>query len=281
MNYQESDASILAVENLSVEYDGKKIIQNINFEERDVIRADRIQGQTIAFVGRSGRGKSTLFRSLAGLEKPTSGRILLSDIRNHSGEGHPPFKEVEEGDVGFVNQNYMLFRHKTIYQAMQFAMRKIDKSTSEKDEIIMTHLKDWGLENVKDQYPNELSGGQRQRTAILEQVLSSTNYIILDEPFSGLDVGNIQNVKNAFGLINQTHELNTIIFCTHDIELAVSMADSLYVLGYPTLENGHLENIGTIIKKYDLKEIGLAWQGNFTSDHQELVEKVKVDILGS
>ena len=281
MNYRESEASILAVENLSVEYDGKKIIQNINFEERDVLREGRIQGQTIAFVGRSGRGKSTLFRSLAGLEKPTAGRILLSDIRNHKGEGHPPFKEVEEGDVGFVNQNYMLFRHKTIYQAMQFAMRKSDKPSAEKEQIIMTHLKDWGLENVKNQYPNELSGGQRQRTAILEQVLSSTNYIILDEPFSGLDVGNIQNVKNAFRLINATHELNTILFCTHDIELAVSMADSVYVIGYPTLENGNLEIVGTIIKKYDLKEKGLAWHDHYSREHQELVDKIKVDILRS
>ena len=281
MIYQESDAPILAVENLSVEYDGKKIIHKINFEEKDVTRPDRIQGQTICFVGRSGRGKSTLFRSLAGLEKPTTGRILLSDLKNHQGEGHPPFKEVEEGDVGFVNQNYMLFRHKTIYQAMEFAMRKQDKSKSEKDEIIMTHLTEWGLENVKNQYPNELSGGQRQRTAILEQVLSSTNYIILDEPFSGLDVGNIQNVKNAFNLINRTHELNTIIFCTHDIELAASLADTLYILGYPTLENGELNNIGTIIKKYDLKTLGLAWKNDLSQAHYDLIDLIKNDILKS
>jgi len=281
MSYYESDASILAVENLSVQYDGKKIIQNINFEERDVIRSGRIQGQTIAFVGRSGRGKSTLFRSLAGLERPTSGRILISDIKKQSGTEHPPFKEVEEGDVGFVNQNYMLFRHKTIYQAMEFAMRKIDKPSAEKQTIITTHLKDWGLEDVKNQYPNELSGGQRQRTAILEQVLSSTNYIILDEPFSGLDVGNIQNVKSAFKLINRTHELNTIIFCTHDIELAVSMADSIYVIGYPTMENGRLETIGTLIRKYDLKSKGLAWRDDYSSEHHDLVEKIKVDILNS
>ena len=281
MNYNESSEAILAVENLSVEYDGKKIIQNINLEEKDVLRPGLIQGQTLAFVGRSGRGKSTFFRSLAGLEKPTTGKVLFSDLSKEPADGYPPLKEVEEGDVGFVDQSYTLFRHKTIYQAMEFAMRKVDKTKAEKKKIINTHLKDWGLEQVKNQYPNELSGGQRQRTAILEQVLSSTNYIILDEPFSGLDVGNIQNVINAFKLINETHELNTIIFCTHDIELAVQLADTVYVIGYPTLDNGNLEMVGTLVKKFDLKERGIAWSDSLTQRHIEVVEEVKKAILDS
>jgi len=281
MSYNESNEAILAVENLSVEYDGKKIIQNINLVEKDVLRPGVIQGQTLAFVGRSGRGKSTFFRSLAGLEKPTTGQIMLSDLSKEPPDGYPPMKAVEEGDVGFVDQSYTLFRHKTIYQAMEFAMRKVDKTKEEKKKIINTHLRDWGLEQVKNQYPNELSGGQRQRTAILEQVLSSTNYIILDEPFSGLDVGNIQNVINAFKLINETHELNTIIFCTHDIELAVQLADAVYVIGYPTLPSGELEMVGTIVEKFDLKEKGLAWQDTLTPEHIAAVEEVKRSILNS
>ena len=281
MSYSESKEPIIAVENLSVTYGDKTIIQNINFQENDVIRPNRVQGQNIAFVGRSGRGKSTLFRSLAGLEKPTTGRILIADVANQNGKEHPPFKEVGEGDVGFVNQGYILFRHKTIYQAMQFAMRKQSEANAEKHDKIMTHLKDWGLENVKDQYPNELSGGQRQRTAILEQVLSSTNYIILDEPFSGLDVGNIQNVGDAFRMINEQHELNTIIFCTHDIELAVDLADSIYVIGYPRDSNGQLEQIGSLVKQFDLKSLGLAWFDHMTKQHHDLVEEVKLAILNS
>ncbi len=281
MDYYESTLPILAVENLSVSYDGKTIIQNINFEEKDVVRPNCIQGQTIGFVGRSGRGKSTLFRCLAGLQQPTEGSIHISDIAAQKGNEEPPLKAVAEGDVGFVSQNYVLFRHKTIYQAMQFAMRKIDLPKEEKRKKILEHLKRWGLEHVKDQYPNELSGGQRQRTAILEQILSSTNYIILDEPFSGLDVGNIQNVISAFNLINQSHELNTIIFCTHDIELAVALADTIYVIGYPRNEDGKLEKIGTIVNKYDLKAMGLAWQSKLTEAHHQLIENVKKAILAS
>ena len=273
---------ILTVENIGVAYGDKQIIEHISFTEKDVLRPGTVQGQTIAFVGRSGRGKSTLFRSLAGLEKPTQGTIMISDLDGHEGDDHPPMRGVQEGDVGFVSQNYVLFRHKTILQAMYFAMRKREDLTdTEKDGTIEQHLRDWGLYQVKDQYPNELSGGQRQRTAILEQVLSSTNYIIMDEPFSGLDVGNIQNVKNAFKLINLSHELATIIFCTHDIELAVQLADSLHVIGYPKRADGTLETVGTLVAHFDLKERGVAWSDHFSREHQLLVEEVKQAILDS
>jgi ABC-type nitrate/sulfonate/bicarbonate transport system ATPase subunit len=239
-----------------------------------------VQGQTIAVLGRSGRGKSTLFRALTGLETPTTGVVLIPDYKKSVINEQQPAKKVEEGDVGFVNQKYSLFRHKTIYQALLYALRSSSLSKAEKDEKIMHYLSTWGLEKSKNQYPNELSGGQRQRTAILEQLLNSGFYMVLDEPFSGLDVGNILNVKNAFNLIGQNHELNTIIFSTHDIELAVELADSIYVLGFP-VENNVLGDAGTILKHYDLKQLGLAWQKEFTNDHLSLVKEIKITMLAS
>ena len=271
-----TEGPILTAENLGVKYGDKQIIKNVNFTELDVLRPGFIQGQIIAFVGRSGRGKSTLFRSMAGLEKPNEGRVLIPDLKQQliEGQGYP-LKEVQEGDVGFVDQKYTLFRHKTIEQALQFAMRKEPLSDKEKEEKIEQYLHDWGLYEVRHQYPNELSGGQRQRTAILEQVLHSALYIILDEPFSGLDVGNVKSVQNAFRLISQTHELNTIIFSTHDIDMAVNMADSIYVIGYPTLPEGNLETIGTIVHHFDLKSEGLAWKEQMSQEHYDMVEEIK------
>jgi ABC-type nitrate/sulfonate/bicarbonate transport system ATPase subunit len=243
------------------------------------VRPDKKQGQIIAFVGRSGRGKSTLFRTLTGLESPTSGRVLIPDYSKPITDGQQPAKIVQEGDVGFVDQKYTLFRHKTVYQALVFALRKTSGSKEEKHEKIMNYLKDWGLEIHKDKYPNQLSGGQRQRTAILEQLLSSGYYMVLDEPFSGLDVGNIENVKAAFHLINNSHDLNTIIFSTHDIELAVELADSLYVVGYKNPEEKNA--YGTIIKHFDLKEMGLAWHEDFSPLHHECVLDIKKLMLKS
>ena len=275
MNYSTHN-TLLYVENLSVAYGDKTVIKDINFVEKDVVRENSVTGQVIAFVGRSGRGKSTLFRAMTGLIKPTTGKILIADtttdIENDA-------KEVHEGDIGFVDQKYTLFRNKTVYQALLFALRKKNISKEEKHTKIMKYLSDWGLEKAKDQYPNELSGGQRQRTAIIEQILCSGHYMVLDEPFSGLDVGNIEDVKKAFNLITTTHEFNTIIYSTHDIELAVELADSIYVIGYPTI-NGKKEEYGTIVKHFDMKELNLAWK-DYGLDHIEVVKQIKATMLAS
>ncbi len=268
--------TLLYVENLSVAYGDKVIIKDVNLVEKDVVREGHITGQVIAVVGRSGRGKSTLFKALTGLVKPTSGKVLIADTQTGA---ENDAKEVQEGDIGFVDQKYTLFRNKTVYETMQFALRRKEMTTEEKHSQIMQYLKDWGLENEKDQYPCELSGGQRQRTAVIEQIFCSGHYMVLDEPFSGLDVGNIEDVKKAFDLITASHEFNTIIYSTHDIELAVELADSVYVIGYPTIE-GERMDYGTIVKHFDMKEIGLAWK-DYGLDHIEVVKQIKEVMLAS
>jgi ABC-type nitrate/sulfonate/bicarbonate transport system ATPase subunit len=278
--YEQKD-TILHVEDLSVSYGDKVIIDNINFVEKDTVREGKSQGQTIAFLGRSGRGKSTLFRTLTGLLQPTTGKVMIPDFSKPATNDRQPAKLVEEGDVGFVDQKYTLFRHKTVYAALVFALRNTTLSQQEKHEKVMQYLVEWGLEKNKDQYPVFLSGGQRQRTAILEQLLSSGYYMVLDEPFSGLDIGNIQNVKNAFQLINNSNDLNTIVFSTHDIELAVELADSIYVIGYKSDDKGQLTSTGTILQHFDLKAMGLAWHDGFTQRHLECSQMIKDIMLRS
>jgi polar amino acid transport system ATP-binding protein len=271
-----SQNTLLYVENLSVAYGDKTIIKDINIVEKDTVRDDTVTGQVIAVVGRSGTGKSTFFRALTGLVKPTTGKVLIADTATDSLDDA---KEVHEGDIGFVDQKYTLFRNKTVYEALQFALRNKEMSKEEKDKQINTYLKDWGLEKAKDQYPCELSGGQRQRTAIIEQIFCSGHYMVLDEPFSGLDVGNIQDVKNAFKLITESHEFNTIIYSTHDIELAVELADSIYVIGYPEIE-GKKMPYGTVVKHIDMKALGIAWK-EFGLEHLDIVKEIKEVMLQS
>ncbi|TRX40430.1 ATP-binding cassette domain-containing protein [Flavobacterium restrictum] len=262
--------TLLYVENLSVAYDDTIIIKDINLTEKDVVREGvDCTGQVIAFVGRSGRGKSTFFKALTGLVACTNGKILIRDFENSEPNAA---KLVKEGDIGFVDQKYTLFRHKTVHQALKFSLRKTALSNAEKESKIKEYVKLWGLENCIDKYPNELSGGQRQRTAIIEQLFSSDNFIVLDEPFSGLDVGNIQEVKKSFDLLCKSSEFNTIIFSTHDIELALEMAQTIYVVGYPTI-NGKQEKYGTIVAKYDLRDIGLAWT-EFGEGHRKLYKEI-------
>ena len=262
--------ALLYVENLSVAYDSKVIIKDISLIEKNVIRPGfKSTGQTIAIVGRSGRGKSTFFKALTGLVEPNSGKILIKNFESQEANAAKP---VNEGDIGLVDQKYTLFRHKTVKQSLQFALRKTDLSQTEKDKKIKEYIHKWGLETCTDKYPNELSGGQRQRTAIIEQLFSSDQFIIMDEPFSGLDVGNIEEVKKAFDLLNETSEYNTLLFSTHDIKLAIELAQSIYVIGYPTI-NGDKKDYGTVVAKYDLREMGLAWT-EYGEDHRKLYKEI-------
>ena len=262
--------TILYIENLSVAYDDTVIIKDINLTEKDVVRNGvDCTGQVIAFVGRSGRGKSTLFKALTGLIPLHSGKILIKDFASTDPTSA---KQVQEGDIGLVDQKYTLFRHKTVKQPLHFALRKSKLSEAEKDKKIKDAIKEWGLESCTDKYPNELSGGQRQRTAIIEQLFSSDKFIVLDEPFSGLDVGNIEEVKQSFELLSSLSEYNTVIFSTHDIELALQLAQSIYVIGYPTI-NGDKKDYGTVVAQYDLRELGLAWK-KYDEKHDKLYDEI-------
>jgi polar amino acid transport system ATP-binding protein len=273
MSYSEKN-TVLYVENLSVGYDGKTILKDVNFIEKDIVReGHESTGQTIAFIGRSGRGKSTLFKALTGLLKPTTGQILITDL---STEDTDDAKVLTEGDMGFVDQKYTLFRHKTITQICEYALRKSTLTKEEKQSLITEYLTEWGLLEHKDKYSCELSGGQRQRTAIIEQMISSKHFMIFDEPFSGLDVGNIEKVKESFGKVLTANEYNTIIFSTHDIKLAAELADSIYIVGFP---EGTTE-YSTIVKHYDLKKMGLAWQP-YGTGHRDLVKEIKELLLRS
>lgn len=262
--------SLLYVENLSIAYDDKIIIKDVSLIEKDVVRAGiENTGQTIAIVGRSGRGKSTFFKALTGLVQPKTGKILIKDFASQEENAAKP---VKEGDIGFVDQKYTLFRHKTVTQTLQFALRKTPLSQTEKDKKIKDYIHKWGLETCVDKYPNELSGGQRQRTAIIEQLFSSDQFIIMDEPFSGLDVGNIEEVKKAFDLLSETSEYNTLLFSTHDIKLAIELSQSIYVIGHPTI-NGDKKDYGTVVAKYDLRDMGLAWK-EYGEDHRKLYKEI-------
>ena len=267
MNTYKLAETILCLDKVTAGYDDKIILKDVSLIEKNVIRDSvKATGQVIAILGPSGRGKSTLFKVLTGLKKPISGSVLITDL---STEQTDDAKIVEEGDIGFVDQKYTQFRHKTVLGICKFAMRKSTLSETEKIEYINKYLIDWNLFEHKDKYPNELSGGQRQRSAITELLLADKHFMIFDEPASGLDLVNVAKLKLAFEKIQADNEINTILFSTHDIRLALELADSIYVIGRPD----GVSDYSTIIKHYDLKEMGLAWQ-SYSMKHEEIYKDV-------
>jgi polar amino acid transport system ATP-binding protein len=271
------EETLLYVEDLSVSYDDNVIIKDINITEKNVVRSDfNSTAQIIAVVGRSGRGKSTFFKALTGLVTPKTGKIL---IRDFSKEDINAARPVKEGDIGFVDQKYTLFRHKTVKQTFEYALRKSNLPKEKIAEKIADYASRWGLTASLDKYPNELSGGQRQRTAIIEQLFSSDKYIVLDEPFSGLDVGNIAEVKKTFDMLSDDCEQNTILFSTHDIKLAIEISQCIYVIGQPTID-GKRQDYGTIVAHYDLREMGICWK-EYCEDHQKLYDELIETMMNS
>ncbi len=245
--YQRAE-TLLKVSDLSVTYT-MPILKGVSFEIKDIKRPGLTQGQKVALLAPSGMGKTQLFKRLAGLEPPSSGTILIGAEQ----------KPVKAGMVGVVPQNYLLFDHYTIMQSLMVAAGMRDKSPVRCTARCLELLESFGLTDKANSYPGELSGGQRQRVSIAEQLLSSNHFLLMDEPFSGLDILMKKVVCNVIDAVASRDELNTIIFSTHDIESAVMIADTILVLGRDRDDHGNIIPGAKIKTTIDLIDRDLAW----------------------
>lgn len=232
---------LLTIDKLGLQYGEKVIFRDLSLEIDNIVRPGMNQGQVVSLLGPSGIGKTQLFRCIAGLQQATTGTVLLNEVKS----------PVHAGDVGVVFQNYPLLQHRTILKNLQIAAKAANKKQEEITELLTTFDLAGKVEKL---YPCQLSGGQQQRVAIIQQLLCSTHFILMDEPFSGLDVIMKKRAVELIQKVSTTHELNTIIVTTHDIATAIEISDTLWVLGREPEKAG-----ATIIKKFDLIERGLAW----------------------
>lgn len=234
---------LLKVDNVCLAYDNKPVLRDICFNIKDIIRPDVTQGQVISLVGRSGIGKTQLFKILSGLQPPTSGKVLINGN-----------KEVQAGDMGVVFQNYYLFEWRTIYQSLLLSAKQNNKLKDNEKAAIEKWAHEFGLMEVLHHYPQQVSGGQRQRASIIQQLLKDSNFLLLDEPFSGLDVCVVDKVVDMLLQVSLSDELKTLIVVSHDIETSVAISDTVFILGK---ENG--KPGATIRQEIDLIERDLAW----------------------
>ncbi len=265
--------TILKVENVSLKLGETQILRDCNVEIKDVVRPGTTTGQVIGFIAPSGMGKTKFFECLSGIRKPDTGTILV-------GEEQLP---TNIGRVGVVQQHYPLFMHRTIMSNMKIAARNLPKS--ERDDRVRDILKRFGLLERGGHYPAMLSGGQKQRAAIAQQILCSNNFLLMDEPFSGLDVNMISEVSGLIKEVAHMHELNTIIIVSHDIVSTMAISDTIWVMGRDreTFTNSKGEPDSRIIPgakikyKYNLMEEGLAWQNNVEKmpRFNEIINEIK------
>ncbi len=245
-NYTIGD-TLLHVDKVNVSYDGKPILRDLEMKVSDLIRPGHTQGQVDAVLAPSGTGKTVLFRTISGLKKPDSGQVLMGD------------KTVVPGMVGVVAQDYPLFNHLTVLDNMLLAAKVRFKDHKSALEASMTMLAQFELDGKVKSYPAELSGGQRQRVAILQQMVSCGHLLLMDEPFSGLDILMKQKAQTMITDLAAADELNSIIITTHDIESAVSVADTIVLIGRERDEAGNPIPGATVRYTYNLVDMGLAW----------------------
>lgn len=222
------DNTILSAENISMLFSTRKgtitALKNLTFSVEN--------GQFVAIVGPSGCGKSTLINILAGMLKPTQGRVLLEGkaVNNVNSK------------VGMVFQKYAAFPWMTVEQNVSYGPRIARLPKSKIEEITRRYIKMVGLEGYEHLYPKELSGGMSKRVDIARAYANSPDVLLMDEPFGALD--DITKKQMQLELLKiWDQEKKTVLFITHDLEEALFLANRVIVLQKP---EGDCESLNVI-----------------------------------
>lgn len=201
-------------------------VNNISFEVK--------KGEILAILGENGSGKSTLLKMLAGLLEPTSGKIML----NANQVLGPSSKLVAGHDtIKLIHQSYNLQPNISLEENIKYYLRFYENEYKKQRTEYLLDL--CHLEDVKHKLPRQTSGGEQQRTAIACALATPTDMLLLDEPFSNLDIFNSEILKRQMVAITKKEKIHTI-FVTHDAEDALSVSQKLAVI-----KNGNLVQFDT------------------------------------
>jgi ABC-type nitrate/sulfonate/bicarbonate transport system ATPase subunit len=204
-------AILFSCEGVTKTYAGEAVVAGINLELSG--------GGFISLLGPSGVGKTTLFNILAGVDKPDAGTIFLSgrDITGVSGR------------VSYMLQKDLLLEYRTVLDNVILPLLIRGEKKREAREYAASFFPHFGLAGYEKKYPRQLSGGMRQRAALLRTCMTRNPVILLDEPFSALDAITRRQMQEWYRDIAQEMSLSTI-FITHDVEEALVLSDSVYIL---------------------------------------------------
>lgn len=229
-------SEILKCDSLIIGYSaGKKFIPIL-----PPLTGSAFKGELVALLGRNGVGKSTLLRTIAGLLKPLKGTVLINKEKSIL------FSRQEFARrVGYISTEIVKVNHMTVYDLVALGrfphtnwMGRIDHKTN---NLIRESIAKAGLDNHQDRFITELSDGERQRAMIARVLAQDTDIMIMDEPLAFLDI------SGKYGIIKLMKELTasgkTIIFSTHDLNIALSHADKIWLVNDSGLSQGSPEDL--------------------------------------
>ena len=217
---------ILKADNIQKMYSGRKVVNGISLEVS--------QGEIVGLLGPNGAGKTTSFYMIVGMIKPNGGHIYLD---NQEITKDPMYKRAQKG-IGYLAQEASVFRKLTVEENILSVLEFTDRTKKEREEKLETLIEEFGLGHVRKNVGDLLSGGERRRTEIARCLASDPKFILLDEPFAGVDPIAVEDIQS---IVAQLKNRNIGILITdHDVQATLAITDKTYLM-----HNGSILKEGT------------------------------------
>ena len=207
---------ILRAENIVKSYSGRQVVKQISLEVK--------QGEIIGLLGPNGAGKTTSFYMIVGMIQPNSGRIFLNDEEITS---YPMYKRAQKG-IGYLAQEASIFRKLSVEDNIMSVLQFTDLSKKQQKMKLESLIEEFNINHVRKNRGDLLSGGERRRTEIARCLASDPNFILLDEPFAGVDPIAVEDIQS---IVAHLKDRNIGILITdHDVQATLAITDRTYLM---------------------------------------------------
>ncbi len=207
---------ILRTDNLIKKYRNRTVVKNVSIKVG--------QGEIVGLLGPNGAGKTTSFYMIVGLIKPNSGKVFLDDVEITD---EPMYKRAQKG-IGYLSQESSVFRKLTVEDNIKAVLEFTNLSKNEQKEKLESLLNDFGLQNIRKNKGNSLSGGERRRIEIARALAVDPKFILLDEPFAGVDPISVEDIQNI--VIKLKNKNIGIVITDHNVHETLAITDRAYLL---------------------------------------------------
>lgn len=207
---------ILGADSIIKTYRNRTVVQGVSIEVR--------QGEIVGLLGPNGAGKTTSFYMIVGMIKPNEGRIYLDDqdITNE-----PMYKRAQRG-IGYLAQEASVFRKLTVEDNIRAVLEMTTLSKEEQRDKLESLLDEFGLQHIRKNFGDRLSGGERRRTEIARCLATSPNFILLDEPFAGVDPIAVEDIQSVVAGLKKKNI--GILITDHNVHETLALVDRAYLL---------------------------------------------------
>lgn len=206
----------LNVKNLMKSYNGRKVVKDVSFEVE--------QGEIVGLLGPNGAGKTTSFYMTVGLIKPNGGNIYLD---NKEITNYPMYKRAQSG-IGYLAQEASVFRKLSIEDNILSVLQMTKLSKKEQEDKMESLIEEFGLNHIRKNRGDLLSGGERRRTEIARALATDPSFILLDEPFAGVDPVAVEDIQRIVAKL--TKKNIGILITDHNVQETLAITDRTYLM---------------------------------------------------